>query len=230
MRRRAVVWSAALAISASLAATTAGCGGGGGAADNGVAAKRPNAILGAATNAIHGAQSVHVSGSVVHTGTPIALDLHLVAGKGGTGRLSEHGWSVRIIVLKQTAYFNGGNSFWRHFGGGFAAQLLQGKWLKAPASGDLSSLTRLFDLQKLFNLFLSNHHGVLVKGGTSTVDGQSVVAVKDAGTNGTLYVATKGKPYPVQIAKSGSEGGHLSFDRYDEPVPLSAPAHAIQAP
>ncbi len=238
---------AILVVSASLAATIGGCGGAsstaGGtassngapassnsaAASNGVAAKSATAILTAASSAIRGAKSVHVAGSVENGGSPITLDLDLAAGKGGRGRLSENGWSVQLIVIKQVAYLNGGDAFWRHFGGNFLVQLLHRKWLRAPATGKLGSLAELTDLQKLFSKFVSGtHHGALTKGGTSTVNGQRVVALK--GTDGTLYVATKGKPYIVEASKAGPQGGHLSFDRYDQPVSLSAPSHAITAP
>jgi hypothetical protein len=219
MRSRAAI----LAISASLAAAIAGCGG---AADNGVAAKPPDAVVAAATNAIGGAKSVHVSGSIVDRGSPITLDLDLAASKGGSGRMSQNGLSFRIIVIKQVVYITGDASFWRHFGGNGAAQLFHGKWLKGPATGELASLAAVTDLRNLFNQLLSDH-GALAKGATSVVDGQKVIAIKDTTKGGTLYVATTGKPHPIKIAKTGPEGGHVSFDRYDEPVPLNAPANSI---
>jgi hypothetical protein len=212
-----------LAGLASLAVGLAGCGG---ASSNGVAAKSPDAIVAAATNAIRGAKSVHVSGSIVNSGSPVTLDLNLASGKGGSGRMSENGLSFRIIVLKRVVYINGSDSFWRHFGGNAAAQLFHGKWLKGPASGQLGSVAVLTDLQSLFNKLLSTH-GALAKGSTSTVDGQKVVAVKDTTRGGTLYVATTGKPYPIEVSKTGPQGGHVIFDRYNEAVSLSAPANSI---
>ena len=107
-----------------------------------------------------------------------------------------------------------------------AAQLLSGKWLKAPASGQLSSLATLTDVQKLFSQLLSSH-GKLAKGKTTTVRGQQVVAVNDTTNGGTLYVATTGKPYPIEISKTGSSGGQLVFDHFNQPVTLTAPAGAI---
>ena len=72
-----------------------------------------------------------------------------------------------------------------------------------------------------------NNHEKLVKGATTTVNGHKVVALTDTTNHGTLYVATTGKPYPVQISKSGSDGGRLSFDRFNESVSLTPPANAI---
>lgn len=212
-----------LAVSASLVVGAAGCGG---ASSNGVASKSPDAIVAASTTAIRDAKSVHVFGSIANGGAPIKLDLNLARGKGGTGRMSENGLSFQLIVLNHVVYINGSDSFWRHFGGNAAAQLFHGKWLKGPATGQLASVAELTGLQTLFDKLLS-HHGALAKGGTSTVNGQKVIAVKDTARGGTLYVAATGKPYPVEISKPGPQGGRVTFDRYNESVSLSAPANSI---
>ena len=81
-------------------------------------------------------------------------------------------------------------------------------------------------MQKLFSQLLSSH-GKLAKGKTTTVRGQQVVAVNDTTNGGTLYVATTGKPYPIEISKTGSTGGQLVFDHFNQPVTLTAPAGAI---
>jgi hypothetical protein len=204
----------------------AGCGGSS-SSTNGVESKAPEAIVAAATGAIAGAKSVHVSGSIVSGGTPITLDLQLVSGEGGRGQLSENGLSFQLIEVGQTVYIKGSPAFWRHFGGAAAAALFQGKWLKAPTTNsDFATLASLTDLHKLFNAALSNH-GTLAKGATTTVNGQKVVAVNDTTNGGTLYVATTGQPYPIEIKKGGSVGGQVSFDRWNEPVSLTPPANAI---
>ena len=48
-----------------------------------------------------------------------------------------------------------------------AAQLFNGKWLKAPASGQFASLAALTNLNELFNKLLSSH-GTLTKGATTS--------------------------------------------------------------
>jgi hypothetical protein len=206
-----------------LAAGIAGCGG---TSDNGVAASSPDAIVGSASNAVGGVKSVHVFGTVTSQGSPITLDLRLIAGKGGGGRMSQNGLSFRIIDLNQTVYLNGSDAFWRHEGGNAAVQLFHGKWLKAPATGQFASIASLTDVQTLFSKLLSNH-GTLAKGGSSTISGQKVIAIRDITRGGTLFVATTGKPYPIQISKTGAEGGRIGFDRYNESVSLNAPANAI---
>jgi hypothetical protein len=54
-----------------------------------------------------------------------------------------------------------------------------------------------------------------------------VIAVNDVTKGGTLYVATTGKPYPVEIVKTGSQPGRVDFDHFNESVTLTAPSNAI---
>jgi hypothetical protein len=216
-----------LAASALLlgSAVLAGCGSS--SSDNGVASKAPAAIVAATKAAADGAKSVHISGSIVSEGTPITLDMELVAGEGGRGRISQDGLSFDLVQLGETIYIYGSPAFYRHVGGAAAAQLFQGKWLKAPASsGSFSSLASLTDLRKLVDTTLTSH-GTIARGEITTVAGQKVVGVEDASRGGTLYVATTGTPYPIEVVKDGESGGKIVFDRWDKSVPLTAPANAV---
>jgi hypothetical protein len=205
----------------------AACGGSSSSSGNGVAEKSPAAIIAATKTAADGAKSVHVSGSLVSGGSPITLDMNLLAGKGGRGQLSQDGLSFELVEVGGTVYIKGSPAFYKHIGGSAAAQLLQGKWLKAPASSaDFASLGQLTNLRSLVDQTLSDHSS-LSKSGTTTVNGQKVVGITDKSKGGTLYIAATGKPYPVEIAKSGSGTGSITFDRWDEPLTLSAPANAI---
>ena len=203
----------------------AGCGGSSG---NGVASKSPAEIVAAARAAADGASSVHVSGSTVTAGTPLTLDLSLVANKGGRGRIAENGLSFELIELEGTVYIKGSAAFYKHFAGAAGAQLLQGKWLKAPAtSASFAGLSSLTELHKLLDAALANSDKALVKTATSTVKGQAVVGVKDTAQGETIYVATTGRPYPVAATKRGAGGGTIAFAEWDKPVVLTAPANAV---
>lgn len=193
---------------------------------NGVAAKSPDAIVTAASNALRGVTAVHVSGAFVSSGVPTALNLYLVSGKGGRGSMSQNGLSFQLVTIGDEVYINASSPFWRHFGGNAAATLFSGKWLKAPATGEFSSLSALTNLNELFDKLLGQH-GPLTKGKVKTVDGQTVVDVTDTTNGGMLDVATTGKPYPIEIVKTGPSGGKLDFAGYDKPVHLAAPANAI---
>lgn len=216
----------AAAVALAAAAALAGCGGGG-SSDNGVASKSANQIVQASQNSIKSVKSVHVAGSLVSGGQTITLDLNLVSGKGGEGSMSASGLAFQLVTVGNTVYVKGSDAFWRHFGGNAAVQLFKGKWLKGPTTGNLASFASLTNLTELITKILSSH-GSLTKGQTTTVAGQKVIAVKDtSNAGGTLYVATTGQPYPVQISKSGSDGGHLSFDHYNASLSITAPTGAI---
>jgi len=213
-------------VSALFAAGAISACGGSSPSSNGVASKSVAGIITAAGGAISGVKYVRVSGSIVSGGSRITLDLNLASGKGGRGQMSEKGLGFQIVVLDQTVYIDGSPAFWRHFGGAAAAQLFQGKWLKAPANGSFASVALLTNVHELFSQLLSSH-GTLAKGATTTVDGQKVVAVNDTTKGATLYVATTGKPYPVEFVKTGPGGGRVMFDRFNDSVSVTAPANAI---
>ncbi|MGO9752218.1 MAG: hypothetical protein ACLP22_12065 [Solirubrobacteraceae bacterium] len=223
MRRRSFNCSCCAVL---IAIVVGACGGSSGSSDNGVAAKPPDAIVTAASNALHGVSTVHVSGAFVSSGVPTALNLYLVSGKGGRGSMSQNGLSFQLVTAGNEVYINASPAFWRHFGGAAAATLFRGRWLKAPATGQFSSLSSLTNLGELFDKLLGQH-GTLTKGAVKTVDGQTVVPVTDTTNGGTLYVATTGKPYPVEIVKTGSGAGRIDFSAYDQPVQLTVPASSI---
>jgi hypothetical protein len=208
-----------------LAAVLAGCGSS--SSGNGVASRSASEIFAASQAAATSASSVHVAGALSSNGTPLTLDLDLASGHGGRGKVSQGGLAFELLVLDNTVYIKGSPSFYSHFGGAAAAQLFQGKWLRAPVSGgELASLASLTNFGKLIDQSLANH-GALIKGPVTTVDGQSVIELRDAAHDGSLYVATSGHPYPVEVVKRGSEPGRITFSRWNEPVSLSAPAGAI---
>ncbi|MEA2197176.1 MAG: hypothetical protein QOJ25_1227 [Solirubrobacteraceae bacterium] len=215
--------AAGAACSLLIAVAVSACGG---ASGNGVASKAPGAIVTSALAAVDNAKSAHISGRIVSASSPIRLDLDLVSGQGGKGSMSEGGLGFKIVVLKHEIYINGSPAFWTHFGGAAAAQVFQGKWLKAPASGRFASLAHLTDLHTLLSTVLSTH-GALTKVGTATVNGQSAVGIRDTTNGGTLYVATTGQPYPLEIRKGGTSGGRITLGNFDAPVSLTPPANAI---
>jgi hypothetical protein len=225
MRRdRRIVPFVLLAVLA-VALALAGCGSS--SSGNGIESQSPEQILEATKAAASKASSVHIRGSIVTSGKPIALDMELLAGKGGKGTIAQEGFTIQLVQVNGAVYINGSAAFYKHVSGSAAAALLQGKWLKAPAnSGELASLAELTDLSKLIDTALADH-GTLSKGGTTTVQGQKAVELKDTSKGGTLYVAATGQPYPLQITKSGAEKGLVTLSRWNQPVTLQAPANAI---
>lgn len=209
-----------------LLALLSGCGSSS-PSGNGLASKSPTEIVAAAKLAAAGAASAHVAGSIVDEGKPISLDMELVAGKGGQGKLTLEGLSINLVQVNGAVYMNGSTAFYKHVAGAAAAQLLQGKWLKAPSTdANFASLAQLTDLGKLIGTALASH-GKLASAPAKTIAGQKAVGVTDVSKGGTLYVASTGTAFPLEITKSGASGGTITFDRWNKPVKLSAPANAI---
>lgn len=202
-----------------------GCGSS--SSGNGVSSKSAEEIVNEAKTAADGASSVHVSGSLNSGGAPVALDLNLAAGKGATGQVSQNGSTFKIIIDGGTAYISGSEAFYRKLGGSAAAQLLAGKWLKVSTSTpEFASFGSLTNMRKLLDTVLVGH-GTLQKGSTTTVGGQQAIEVKDTTRGGSLFVATIGKPFPLQISKSGSETGAIKFDKWNDPVTITAPTSSV---
>jgi hypothetical protein len=216
----------ALVLSAAL---LAGCGSSGTTEKaNDEASKTPAQVLADAKAAATSASSAHVSGSIKSGGTPITLDLTTARNKGAKGSMSTSGLKFDLVRIGDTLYIRGSDEFYKHFAGAGVAQLLHGKWLKAPVTrGDLKSLAPLTSIGALFT-GISAHHGKLANDGKTTYKGQDVVTVRDTSDGSKLYVAATGKPYPVAIAGGkGSQSGTITFDDWNKSVSLSAPSHAI---
>lgn len=213
-------------LSAAVLATgaIAGCGGSSG---NGVESKSATEIVSSAQKAAESAKSVRVAGAVNTAGLKLSLNIQIEKGTGAKGSISEGPLSFELIRVGSSVYIKGSPAFYEHFAGGEAAKLLEGKWLQAPAtSGEFATLGSLTDMHQLLHAVLG-HTDSLTKAGTSTVDGKKVVAVKDKSKESILYVATTGKPYPIQISKAGSTGGKVTFDEWDAPITIKAPSGAI---
>jgi len=196
----------------------------GGSAGNGLASKSADQIVAAAVKAADSAKSVHVAGSLKRSGQAMALDVALQAGKGARGTISVAGLTFEFIELPGVFYIKANGQFLRHFGNSSVSRLA-GRWLRSPptASG-LSGLAGFTNLHQVFSSLLTNH-GVLKKAGSTTFDGQTVLALRDTTKGGTLYVASTGTPYPVGV--DNTTEGVLRLDRYNQPVSLTPPPNAI---
>jgi hypothetical protein len=223
MRVRVFTCLAGLAVLAALA----GCGGSSGSSGSGISSEAPQKILNDSLAAANGLKSVHAAGTIHSGGQQVGIDLQLVGGVGGSGQITMGGLTFKLVGINHYAYLQAPPSVWQKAGAPAAtAQLLHGKWLRTPATGQFASVAKLTDIHQLFAQLLSQHGKTLKKGGVSTVAGHQVVAVNDSG-KGTLYVSATGKPYPVELVKNGSDGGKIDFDNFNAAVKLAAPSNTI---
>ncbi len=215
-----------IALLLALAATlVAGCG----SSDNGVASKAPKEIVAASKKAAEEATSVHVTGKT--SDGPLALTLSIdYAENGGKGQIALGPLKFEVIRVGDTLYVKGDKAFIAGLTRTTGTHLPEGRWIKASVNGSqFSQLAAFVSKNKELALMLNNG-AVLSKGETTTLNGQKAVQVKQVGKlfTGKLYVATTGKPFPLQLEKSGRETGKTTFTNWNKPVTVTAPSDAVE--
>jgi hypothetical protein len=211
----------------------AGCGGevaGSGTAasptpsDNGVAGQTADEILAKAKAALKGAGAVRIKGSGGRGTERFGIDMRYV-GSSAQGTISVAGEPIEIRRVGQTVYAKGSRAFWTGRVPAPAVELLTGKWLKSPVKG-----SRLAELAPLTNLSeaadgILEPDGKVTKGERKTIAGTPAIALVSGGADsGKLYVATTGKPYPLQIIPTDSkESGQVTFSDFGKRVTISPP-------
>ena len=174
----------------------AGCGSGhsSSSSGNGEASKSPAQVLKDAQAAAASASSSHVAGNIDSAGDKISLDLSMARGKGAKGSMSTNGAKFDLVRVGDNIYIRGSDAFWKKTAGALAAQLLDGKWLKAPATtGRFASLAPLTSVAALVGKVSSNHDK-LKNDGQVTYRGRQAVQLRDTSDNSKFYVAATGKP------------------------------------
>jgi hypothetical protein len=219
------------ALAAAGAFALAGCGGSGGPSTlqvkvrDGESGKSAGQILRDVRVAVTKASSVHLSGDIQTTAT-VGLNLYLDH-KGGRGTVSTNGLVIRVVRIGTAAYLSSSNAFYRQFTDAAGMHLLEGRWLKVPISNArFGAFGDLTDMQALLATILQPK-GAVVKAGTQTLHGNSVIGLRDSSGGGTLYVAATGPPFPVELVQSGAHHGVVDFDHWGGPVVLRAPGHPV---
>jgi hypothetical protein len=212
--------STAVATTASTATTPA---------DNGVAAKSANEILATAQQASSAATSVHVSGSGISSGTSFTIDAVLGHGRGG-GTVTANGATLDTVLDTGEIYLKADAASWSKLlsGQSAVAALLSDKWLKTTASNpDFTDFADLLDISKFVSGLQPS--GTVTKGSVTTVDGVSVIPLRDNGPDGGfLYVATHGAPYIVAVrGGGGGDRGTIHFDQYNSATIPPPPSGAV---
>ena len=157
--------------------------------------------------------------------------MELVAGKGGQGRLALEGLSLELIELDRAVYIKGNRRLLpalRRAHGRAAAAGEVAEGIRAERAAGVAGVADRAS-SKLIDGTLAGH-GALSRAGRTTIDGHSVVGVRDAAGGGTLYVASTGAPYPIEIVRDGTganRAGRVVFDRWNQPVTIQAPPDPI---
>ena len=208
-----------------LAATLAGCGG---SASSGEASKSASAILADARQAALDAGSVHLAGTIRSSSQTLTLDLTM-GNDGGGGTMTIRGSKVDVIRTGNKAYIRAGADFLKQAGGAAgaaAADQLADKWLKVPiTTSQFANLLVYTDLYSFVPQAL-RRVGTLTKGAEKTLDGQKAIELRSS-KGGSVFVATSGKPYPVEFDYGGASSGTITLSDWGTAKVPAAPENAV---
>ena len=191
------------------------------------------ALLRSASDAIGGAPSFHLSGTISSGGVDLAIDASYGTGVAqGTVDVGD-GRTVDLRrITDGTVYASGSQAFYAQVvtpaeGSGTDWAALGEKWVVVDdtAPSALSSLAGLLDRADLLSSLQPDSGGKYAVSGPKTVHGVSSYVVTDA-DGSTFAVAAGGDPLPVEFSGSstdGSTGGDITFDGYGDDVTVSAP-------
>ena len=195
---------------------------------SGFTSKSAAEIVSTAVKDSAAASSFSLDGTVNQPGSDITLDLAVSASGMSEGTIWINGGSVQVIEIDGTGYFKADMKFWTKYASAAAADLLVGRWVYGPmTSSPFSTFKGFLSPRKVISSFFGNAQGPYKKGGTSTVDGQQVIAITGSGS-GALYVATTGEHFVVRLqATKGSSNGTISFTHYNRPVRPKKPARGV---
>ena len=214
MGRRPLILLIALAVVA------AGCGG----ASTSEASKPAAQIVKDAVAAVNDAKGVHMSGTFVSSGKPIAVTLDLGKASGQGSLTVEGNARADVARVGDVSYIRANSEFWQLFAGSGAALLLHDRWLSGSTTKPpLNAFAKFLSIDALLReAFTGTSSHELKKLGTRTYKGQKVIAILDPKDHATLLIAAEGKPYPVAVKGAGT----IDFSDWDQDVTVQAPKGA----
>jgi hypothetical protein len=225
MRKTTRGMYAVLAGAISLSAAACGSGGSSAAADP-LAGMSATKIASKVLTDFKAASSVHVSGTIDESGQNISLDLSIASGGKCQGTLALGGSGSMLLISNGTqGWAKPSTQFWKSEANATPAVLsiVSGKYVTIPSGSSVSSIESLCSLSSL----AGSAQGIgadVAKGSTSTLDGQTVIALKDTASKSVAYVTDAAKPELVRLSGGDSSGsGDLTFTAYDVPVTITPP-------
>ena len=141
----------------------------------------------------------------------------------GSGTIGVDGASIEIIRVGSDVYFKADEAFWTSTAGAAAANLFNGKWVKIPATTQgFDSFAQLSKVKDFMTGLFGSASGKVELVGTTDYEGQSAYELSDS--DGTLYIAAEGEPYPVALV--GKNDQSLTFSDWNAPLDVQAPPSA----
>ncbi|WP_158920750.1 hypothetical protein [Streptomyces sp. NBRC 109706] len=181
-----------------------------------------------ALEALLGADSLRMAGSVEQAGDEISLDLHLSREGDCAGSVSVASQgSFEIIKLGDEVWMKPDTTFWQTAAGTADPEVLgqiDGFYLYGAANEPpMNSSAESCNLETFLGSIGATSSIGLTKGEETEVNGTPVLTLHD-GEDATILVASEGEPYPLRIESSDPTAPSvIDFSAFDEPVPTDQP-------
>jgi len=231
------------AVLLGLALVLSGCGGGGGTAQRpiqertselrrtgeDIAGRSPAEIFEAARVALGSAHSVRLRGHFDNGGTPMRLDLEVVKGGIVQGWIETTGIRYRLIAVDGHSWLRG-KAAWKDLAGTEIADLVGDKWVLMPAeTGGTTGFEEITNLATFADEVFGPSSATRFDKASSMAVVNGRPAVRLDAVDGTWWVASTGKPYPLRLDTTSEEGTlqRLDLTDYDEPFRIHPPDGAL---
>jgi len=195
-------------------------------AEDGEAAKAPEAIVADAGQAMAQLSSVRLAGSITSGAKRISLNIVSSHGSGG-GTMAVNGARFTMVVVPPDVYMRSDAASWTKLAHNkVAGQLFAGKWLHTTtADKDFGGLSNLFDLSTFTNT--SSADGPITKGPIRSYRGTKAIPLADTTKGSVVYVAATGTPYVLGIVGTGKNRGEVVLSQFGTAKVPRAPRSSI---
>lgn len=174
------------------------------------------------------ATSVHLKGSIVDSGSTMALDFNgATDGSNGSYSITQGDQQVTILRIGADGYLKANAAFWKRNAGGVDTTKVVDKWVKSP-----SLVAKMKDFTTA-SLLTSMYKDVKVDAEvkTDTVDGAAVYVLTDSTSASPGKLMLDAKTYlPVKLTGVDAKGtsGEVTFTDWNKaPAPQAPPAAEV---
>ena len=173
------------------------------------------------------ATSVHISGNLTNSGTPISVNLGVHRNGDVSGTVSQNGAPFQVIGVGGTIYIKATKQFLKQANApASACSVVCGKWLKLT-SAEAGQLAGDLNMTSLVAPLSSGRVPKLTKTGSKTVNGQGAWILR-AADGSTLAVSSASQHYPLAASTGGSPHEVVMYSHWNAvPPPVPPPAGQV---
>jgi hypothetical protein len=185
------------------------------------------ALLTAMQASVRQASSVHVTGNLTSSGTPISVDLDLHRNGDVSGTVSQNAAPFQVVGLDNLTYIKATAAFLQEVKApASACAVVCGKWLQLTTA-EAGQLTGDLSMNSLTAPLTSGQVPALTEAGKATVNGQSAWVLR-ASDGSKLDVSTTNQHYPIAASTGGSTHEVVTYSQWNgAPQPVAPPANQV---